>query len=144
MVAILKAEIPHFSIPFRFMDTRVSFPVKGPNQPPGGTSDPPSRDILFIKRAAVEEQDETQEIFNCIEVILRYPKGFREDDPEFGTPDQLFKMGGPNRQDILSAIEKNEDRMRASVEIDDQSLDALISYVSIELAEKGDTGGAVS
>lgn len=48
------------------------------------------------------EQRSLDDIAACVEVILRYPEGFRPELPEFGLPDLLFRE---NRNEISSIIE---------------------------------------
>jgi phage baseplate assembly protein W len=116
-------EVPHFSLPFRFIDKQAS---------PG-----------TVKAVAVEEQDDVEEVLHCVETILRYPRGFRIDDPDFGTPDQLFTLGGANADEIKAAIANSEPRVEALVEVDNQTLEDLISNVLVTLREKGDEGAGV-
>lgn len=58
-------ENPHFQLPFRFGGCK------------GG--------------AFVNEEDSSEEIIQCIEVLLAYPIGAHPNIPGFGTPDVLFK-----------------------------------------------------
>lgn len=143
-MALLNPDIPHFSLPFRFLGANVTKDPKSPSVfTPTERSAPPPPELKTIQRVAVEEQDDDVEILHCVEVILRYPKGFRVDDPEFGTPDQLFKVGGANEDDIKAAIAASESRIEAIVEVDRSRLDQLISDVQISLREKGDEGAGV-
>lgn len=61
-----EVETPHFALPFKF----------------GGISG----------GAIINEQDSTDDVLDCVKVILAYPIGSREDLPKFGVPDILFKQ----------------------------------------------------
>lgn len=79
------------------------------------------------------EQDSDEEITQCVLAVLRTPVEFRDDLPEFGTPDQLFKMAGVNPALVKAAIETWEPR--ATAEVQEQLAD-LIDHVTISLSEK--------
>lgn len=96
-------DTPHFSLPLRFE---------------GG-------------RLAVTEQDSIEEIGDCVETVLRYRPGDRDDEPEFGTPDQAFEREvGP---EIEAAIAEWEPRADTTVDEERDLLDDAISRVSVEL-----------
>lgn len=59
-------ETPHFSLPFQF----------------GGIGG----------GALCNEQDTSEDVADCVKTIIVYPIGFRDDLPDFGSPDVIFKM----------------------------------------------------
>lgn len=96
-------DIPHFSLPFRVERGQV----------------------------AVTEQDSAEEIADCVEAVLRYRPGERDDEPEFGTPDQAFKtVVGPELEAAVAEWEP-----RAEVDIDEERdvIDETIRRVSLEV-----------
>lgn len=88
---------------------------------------------------AAVEQDDEDEIMNCIEVILRYPVGQRDELPEFGVDDPVFAEGGADLDEIAIAIERWEPRADFSTDEDFSKLDRLIDHVTINL--EGSTSG---
>lgn len=98
-------EQPHLRVPFNF----------GPNgQPP-----------------LVDEQQSDAEIQGCVENLLRYTIGFREDLPQFGIPDNTFKQAPINMGPIVDAILKYEPRAAALVAGDHSQLESMIENVRV-------------
>lgn len=83
-------------------------------------------------RPVTVEQDSLDEIAQCVEVALRYPVGFRHDLPEFGTPDQTFRMNGADPDAIRRAVARWEPRVEALVDERPDVFDALVSRVTVE------------
>ena len=83
--------IPHLALPFRIVDGR----------------------------AAVTEQDTFEEIRDCVQAIIRTPRGFRLELPDFGVPDQTFHEGGADADEIAAALDRWEPR----VVVDDVRVD---------------------
>lgn len=52
----------------------------------------------------VVEQDSFEDRVQNAVICLRYQKGQRTMLPEFGLPDQAFRQGGANMNDIVSSI----------------------------------------
>lgn len=99
-------DIPHFSLPFRFVST------------PSGM------------RAAETEQDSDAEVQDCIESIIRYERGQRPDAPDFGINPQVFTL------DVDSAIIHDqiiENEPRADVLVEDllDLVDMMIRRVTV-------------
>lgn len=93
--------------------------------------------LRFVRgRAVTVAQGSGEELLQNVEVILRYPQGFRLDDPEFGIPDPAFAQGGPDLGPIREAIERYEERADALVTGDDRDLAELVARVRV------DVGGA--
>lgn len=58
--------VPHFKVPFQF----------------GGLNG----------GALMNEQDTSEDVSDCVKTFLAYPVEFRDDLPDFGTPDMVFRM----------------------------------------------------
>lgn len=84
-------------------------------------------------RVVTVEQDSDAEIAQAVEVILRFEPGMRPELPDFGVPDQTFRVGGVDRDAIVKAIEKFEPRVRAFVEDRPDQFDQLVRHVTVEL-----------
>jgi phage baseplate assembly protein W len=105
---------PHFAFPFRF---------------------------TVSNKADVIEQDSPEEVNQCVEIILRYPRGYRVDLPEFGIRDQSFLQNGPDLNEIHSAIARWEPRASVDLSRGERSLleltDVLAGHAVIELNKGG-------
>lgn len=88
-------------------------------------------------REVVVEQDTTREIMDCVETVLRCPVGARDETPEFGTPDQVFREGGVDVDAVRSAVDRWEPRADATVSAD-EVID-LAQQVRVNL--RGDADG---
>lgn len=102
------AEIPHFAVPFKIG-------VLGHGAP----------------TAMVTEQDTAEEILDCVEVVLRYETGFRQEKPEFGIADQTFVEGVPDTRRITQSVNVWEPRAETIITANVDELDALISIVRV-------------
>jgi phage baseplate assembly protein W len=107
--------IPHFPVPFHF-EPFVAL------------------DGSVGRRAAEVEQDTYDEIFFCAEAVVRYPTGHREEKPEFGTPDQVFKQGGPDTAEIRRTITRWEPRTEVTSNAHMLESDELTWHVSNRIA----------
>lgn len=65
------------------------------------------------------EQDSVEDVAGCVEVILRTPRGFRDELPEFGLPDPAFKPQEVTIEAMRVAVTEWEPRAVATFE--DQS-----------------------
>lgn len=102
-------QIPHIDLPLRFEGTRL----------------------------AVVEQDSPDEVANSVETVLRYTPGDRPDVPDFGTPDQTFKQGGADPDEIERSIETWEPRATTFVDEDLDPIDTALSRVGVEVSGSG-------
>ena len=93
---------PHFSLPFRFVQTGISLSV------------------------AVSEEDTPEEIFDCAQAVIRTNLNKRVEMPEFGTPDQAFSLGGVDAAAIVAACIRWEPRADVVLEQDRSKIDQLI------------------
>ena len=81
------------------------------------------------RRALVVEQNSDEEIEACLEVLLLTVQGTREEVPEYGVPDQTFRMNGVSREQVLAAIRTWEPR--ADVQFNSQEIDHLVHRVQV-------------
>lgn len=100
---------PHISFPFRLNDS--------------GTG------------SVVVEQDSDDEIMDCVQVLLSTELGSREEIPSYGIPDQAFKQGGIDEDQVLLAINRWE--RRAEVFLDTQSIASLVQHAQVNLIQRG-------
>jgi phage baseplate assembly protein W len=101
-------DIPHFDLPFRFSNGA----------------------------AVVVEQDTTDDVVACVYAILVCPLGYRAELPEFGTDDPTFTEGAPDAAAIADTIARWEPRADTLISSSRDTVDELISYVSIHLATR--------
>lgn len=95
------ADLPHFSLPFRF---------SGP-------------------AAAVNEQDSLDEIGDCVLAVLVCPEGFRIELPSFGLLDQAFAIPGPSLAEIRDAVATWERRAQQTLSQYPDTFDELTAHV---------------
>ncbi len=103
--ALEQPTIQHFSLPFRIV---------------AGT-------------AATSEQDTLEEIRDCVEAILRTPKGSRVELPAFGIPDTTFSAAADAAL-IEQAVAEWEPRAAAAAAADNSSLSEFISTVTVAVS----------
>lgn len=106
-----KVITPHFDFPFRLSGS--------------------GRSAVYV------EQDSDEEVTDCVEVLLRTPVGSREEVPDYGTPDYVFRQGGVEVSDLTDVIAHWEPRAGASVESD--TIVDLVQTVRIKM--QGRTSG---
>lgn len=99
------ANVPHFSFPFRRL-------ANG-------------------KTLAVVEQDTDDEVMDCVEVFLSTEQGERVELPDYGLPDQVFREGGVDMEQVHSQIEVWEPR--ALLNLVRVELEDLVDRVRIEV-----------
>lgn len=105
------ADIPHFALPFRFAES-------------GGKL-----------VAVVTEQGSPEEIFDSAHAIIRYRKGDRDDLPDFGLTDQLFREGGFDLDVVQSEVEEWEPRAQTVVSNQD-AIKELFERVRVEIRSR--------
>jgi phage baseplate assembly protein W len=77
--------------------------------------------------AIVNEQDDSDDVMDCVRAIVAFPVGARVDNPEFGIPDLLFKEYDQSAVDqVRAAIDEWEDRVSVDVESSIPVTDQLI------------------
>lgn len=98
-------ETPHFDIPFRFDATS----------------------------AVCVEQDSIEDITNCVEAVMRYPTGFREDLPEFGIPDQVFTEGNLDVEAVRASVEYWEPRAITTMDEEMDLIDVAARTLNVSV-----------
>jgi len=82
-------------------------------------------------RAQEVEQDSPEEIFGCIEAIVRYPVGYRVELPGFGIPDQTF-LTEADLASVQAAILAWEERADdVTIEQAQDRIDSLINRLKV-------------
>lgn len=97
------ADVPHFALPFRFVNGR----------------------------ACTVEQGSDDEIGACITAVLRYPLGSRPALPAFGVQEQAFEQGGPHLAEIRAALAEWEPRADTTLQLDDPRLLDFVAKVRV-------------
>lgn len=78
-------------------------------------------------------EDSEEEVRSCVEVLIRTPLGFFEEAPELGASPNPFEEGGPDMDEIQSAVSQWEGaRADALIETRPDLLDDLVSNINIE------------
>jgi hypothetical protein len=103
----IEVDNPHFDIPF--------------NLQPAGTP--------------VTEQDTFAEIANCIEVIIRTPYGFRDDTPDFGFEDVLFRNQPVLSAEIQDIVDAQEPRANIVLTEQPDFYDVLLDRITVEVSQ---------
>lgn len=75
------------------------------------------------------------EIMDCVEVLLSTERGERIELPDYGLPDQLFKEGGVDLQQVRAIIDTWEPR--ALADLTRVELEDLVDRVRIEVQSNG-------
>lgn len=99
------ADVPHLAYPFQ-LNTRGS-------------------------AAVVNEQDDDNDIIDCVEVLLSTERGERIELPDYGLEDPAFRMNGADGRQIVSVIEEWEPR--ATIDFDDDELEELVQTVRLRV-----------
>lgn len=77
------------------------------------------------------EQGSDAEIQSCMAVVLKWPLGTRELDPDFGVPEENFQTGGADLDDIKAALAHGEPRALTQLTADDSQLAQAIATVNV-------------
>jgi len=105
--------IPHIALPFRFV-----------GQGPGGVN--------------CNEQDTLDDIYDCVQCIVRCPQGYRPEMIQFGVDDQTFSEGDRIDLDLLAEqIEAWEVRADNLYEQAPDRFDEMMDIVKIRVAKIG-------
>lgn len=87
------------------------------------------------KSFGVEEQDTSQEIVDCVEVILHTPQGRHPSLPDFGRPDLTFRQIGPDGlplADVERMVETYEPRVDTLLTDAPDEFDQAVRNVAVE------------
>jgi phage baseplate assembly protein W len=106
----VQIDVPHFSIPFHFHDH-------------GGGVKP-----------HVVEQDTIDEIFGCVEAVVRTELGTRIDEPEFGVASQEFIHRQPDLDAFITAVSRWEPRASVSAEEDRSAIEDFVMEVHLQVS----------
>lgn len=79
------------------------------------------------------EQGSPEEIAQCVEAIVRTPRGFRDDAPELGLPQLAFSEGGADPELVAVALAEHEPRAEQLVTEAPGLLDQALSIVKVSL-----------
>lgn len=110
--------VPHFSLPFRFIQQGKGYPT-----------------------AAVNEQDTADEVADCVEAILRYEIGSRAEKPEFGITDPTFASPTVDTNRLHAEVDQWEQRAALGLIAGISDTDALVHMVQVRV-ESNKRGGA--
>lgn len=113
LVAVLKAQIPHFIVPFHFHN-------HGEGQ-----------------IAHEVEQGTGEEIMTCADILIRYTKGDRPEYPEFGTSDMTFDEQPVPVEDLKAEVFAQDPRIELEVFSDPSAFDELIADVHVDVLTRG-------
>jgi phage baseplate assembly protein W len=86
------------------------------------------------KSALAVEQNSDDEVFQCVEAVIRTPEGSRIDEPEFGIPDYAFQ-GRIDGAQIQESIDEWEPRALTALGIDpiiDLAVKVLVGVLTSE------------
>lgn len=81
--------------------------------------------------AVVNEQDSIDDIATCVEAVIRYPKGHRPEQSDFGITDPTFRQAGADLDQLREEVGEWEDRAPALIEREPELLTALIDRVAV-------------
>lgn len=82
--------------------------------------------------AIVNEQDSSEDIINCIEAIIAFPIGSREELPEFGIPDILFREITESQvPELQEAIARWETRIDL-IASEEPTFDDMIRHIILQ------------
>jgi hypothetical protein len=108
-----EVQLPHFSLPFRFGGLR------------GGT--------------VVNEQDSEDDVIDCVKLIVAYPVNSREDLPNFGIPDLVFKMKSKTNAIALSAAVLEWEPRSETVVTEKEIEDIYAQHYHIGVTTRGES-----
>lgn len=112
-----EAIIPHIAIPFDFIQQGV-----------GGVN--------------VNEQDSLDDVYDCVQAIMRTETGFRPELPAFGIADQTFTQGEIDLPQIKDDVSTWEPRSDVLYEQSLEGFDLMEDLVRARVARISPTGGS--
>lgn len=101
-------DIPHFDVPFRLLGS--SF--------------------------AQNEQGSSEDIFACVQAVVRYHPGERELLPEFGMADMAFSPRPVSGRELVEAVQRWEPRAALDVEERPEWYDLLADRLVVEVSKR--------
>ncbi len=90
--------------------------------------------LLPDGRLGQVEQDSAEDVVQCVRVILRTPRGWREDIPDMGLPNPAFRKGGADLVEIERQIKTYEERADSLVDEDPSALVDALAEVDVQIA----------
>lgn len=90
------------------------------------------------KHALVNEQDSEDDIIACVLAIVKTPRGFRDDIPDFGITEQIFKELPLRAAEIQAALEEWEERAAYKVTTDNDFSKRLTAQLTIMVKSRTD------
>jgi hypothetical protein len=106
----MAVETPHFAHPFTI------------GEQPDGTL-----------AALVREQDDIDEITDCVTRIVLFNRGDRDELPDFGIDDPLFAQQPIDTRRLSAQVAEWEDRVEVDADSQIDSLDDLIANVRLTI-----------
>jgi phage baseplate assembly protein W len=82
------------------------------------------------KKAAVVEQDSSDEVAQCVYAVLGTELGSRLEEPDFGITDPSFRVGGMDLGEALLALSRWEPRANVTA---DQEIADMVASVNVEV-----------
>jgi hypothetical protein len=83
--------------------------------------------------AVVREQDEIDEITDCVTRIVSFKRGDRDELPDFGIDDPTFAQQPVDTRLLSTQVAEWEDRVEVDAESSIDSFDELIDNVQLTL-----------
>lgn len=84
-------------------------------------------------RALVVEQDEQREVEQCVEAVLRTERGLRVERPDFGIPDFVHRLNGPDVAVVIEAVDDAEPRAQYTAIADGSELSELVGRIVVNM-----------
>ena len=110
--------VPHFLYPFHFHDDGSGVTTH------------------------VIEQDSLDEIFGCVEAVVRFRRGSRSDLPSFGITDPAFSSPAVNANLLRAEINQWEPRAEEAITQEIDRFDSLINRVRLEVYSREEARSA--
>jgi phage baseplate assembly protein W len=79
---------------------------------------------------AVVEQDDLEDVVNCVEAAMRTDKGSRSDIPTFGISDPTFMMLPVDTNQVIAEVTSHEDRASLVMSETPDKIDSLIDHLT--------------
>jgi hypothetical protein len=106
----MAVETPHFAHPFAMAE-----------QPDGSLA------------ALVDEQDSIDEIVACVERVVSFTRGSRDELPDFGIDDPTFAQAPVDVRLLSAQVAEWEDRVEVNAETTIDTYDELIAHVRLTI-----------
>lgn len=84
------------------------------------------------------EQDSDEHALDQVEVLFRTELGSRDEVPDYGIPDQNFRQGGANIEELLSAAREWAPAAVLTIERNPDLQDALLDRLRVTVAARSE------